>query len=334
LFFAREADFHIAEAERELFLEKKGDKLTRNPDKLRSAENRFLALADEADLAADKQMNNLIEAAYTAKVSTDAEAKSRLEKYLARVESLLKTHNDAVRRSDVVQLRCWLLDPTNNKPELFAEKARIAEEHLAALESTTGSLATDAKKKIMLLVGRADCRGESFVSREGMLDRCEDMLIKSGIDPVALEERQIEVLTARQIMLWQQAALPAADDAAKARHAKASIDAAEEVVRRAKQLIAEHQITLTLGPNDVPPNTRTEKRQRFDPLALTNEARIHSVYAAAAAALLAQNAELKREINTKVKQLWDEVGLDKIAPENGGPNAQQQRMFLKYTATP
>jgi hypothetical protein len=334
LFFAREADFHIAEAERELFLEKQGDKLARNPEELRSAENRFLALADEANLAVDKQMNNLIEAAYTARVSSDAEAKSRLEKYLARVESLLKTHHDAVRRSDVVQLRFWLVDPTNNKPELFADKARLAEEHLAALESATGPIATDAKKKIMLLVGRADCRGESFATREGMLVRCEDMLLKSGINPVALEERQIEVLTARQIMHWQQAALPAADDAAKARHAKASIDAAEEVVRRAKQLVAEHQITLTLGPNDEPPNTRTEKRQRFDPLALTSEARIHSVYAAAAAALLAQNAELKREINTKVKQLWDEVGLDKIAPEKGGPNAQQQRMFLKYTLAP
>ncbi len=334
LFFAREADFHIAEAERELFLKKPGDSRSADPEKLRSAENRFLALADEANLAADKQMNNLIEAAYTAKVSTDPEAKSRLEKYLARVESLLKTHNDAVRRSDVVQLRFWLIDPTNNKPELFADKARIAEEHLAALEGATGPIATDAKKKIMLLVGRADCRGESFVAREGMLDRCEDMLIKSGLSPVALEERQIEVLTARQIMHWQQAALPAADDAAKARHAKESIDAAEEVVRRAKQLVAEHQITLTLGPSDEPPNTRTEKRQRFDPLALTNEARIHSVYAAAAAALLAQNAELKREINAKVKQLWDDVGLDKIAPENGGPNAQQQRMFLKYTMAP
>jgi hypothetical protein len=133
----------------------------------------------------------------------------------------------------------------------------------------------------------------------------------------------IEVLAAQSLLDLERAGYES-NKMKKEEYVTTAVNSAEEAVKRAKQLVANHPEKLRMTPDDEPPNTRDETRYRFDDRRLTLEVRAQSVFAAAIAANLPNSALIK----ARVKALWDEVDLQSIPRDKGGPSDEQKSLYI------
>jgi hypothetical protein len=228
-------------------------------------------------------------------------------------------------RSDLVALRFALLDLGGDSPRAAFEKKRdVAKASLAALASSSDEKSIVARKRILLALARARSGTDQFEQRLDAIRDCRQLIEAGKLEEIDRQQYAIEVLTAEQLICLQRAL--GATPQLKLQLAKQALDNAEAVVQLAKNLEEQHQQVVCCSPNDDPPNTHLEERQRLDALKMIAPAACDAVYVLTILGALKTSYPADYEKGRqRVAALWTAE-----LKASGAPSADQRKVYDEH----